>query len=99
MHLRDGIKGLKFRRQHPIGIYIADFYCHKIKLIIEVDGSVHDKKEIKHYDEERQHKLQAWGYELLRFSDKEIANNMDSVLKKIESKVEVLVQNLIINQK
>lgn len=47
MHLKAGISGLKFRRQHPIGIYIVDFYCHKIKLIIEADGSIHDKKEIK----------------------------------------------------
>ena len=35
-------KGLKFRRQHAIGIYVADFYCHKAKLVIELDGSVHD---------------------------------------------------------
>lgn len=42
---------MKFRRQHPIGIYVADFYCHKIKLIVEVDGSIHNKKEVKDYNE------------------------------------------------
>ena len=50
-YLKGGINGLKFRRQHPIGIYVADFYCHKIKLIVEVDGSIHNKKEVKDYDE------------------------------------------------
>ena len=38
IHLKGGMHGFKFRRQHPIAVYIADFYCHKVKLIIEVDG-------------------------------------------------------------
>ncbi len=42
MYLKEGINGLKFRRQHPIGIYIADFYCHKARLIIEIDGERHN---------------------------------------------------------
>lgn len=37
-YLKGGVDGLKFRRQHPIGIYISDFYCHAVKLIIELDG-------------------------------------------------------------
>src|SRR6266536_6063321 len=59
IYLRQGILGLKFRRQHPIGIYIADFYCHRVKLIIEVDGSIHDKKEVKEYDERRENDLKS----------------------------------------
>src|SRR5580765_7230356 len=47
MHLKKGINGFKFRRQHPIGLYIADFYCHKAKLIVEVDGLVHSEPEVK----------------------------------------------------
>jgi cyclase len=39
--------GYKFRRQHPLGIYIADFYCHALKLVIEVDGSIHHLDEVK----------------------------------------------------
>jgi imidazole glycerol-phosphate synthase subunit HisF len=62
LHLRNGVNGLKFRRQHPIGIYIADFYCHKVKLIIEVDGSIHNKQEVKENDEFRQNDLNNWGY-------------------------------------
>jgi cyclase len=43
MHLKEGINNFKIRRQHPIGLYIADFYCHQPKLIIEVDSSIHDE--------------------------------------------------------
>ena len=61
LHLRDGLNGFKFRRQHPVGLYIADFYCHKAKLIIEVDGSVHNKKDIKELDEIKENELVKWG--------------------------------------
>ena len=47
------LKGFKFRRQHPIHIYIVDFYCHKLKLIIEIDGGYHDSKDQKLLDAER----------------------------------------------
>ena len=47
MYLRLGMNGLRFRRQHPIGLYIADFYCHKLKFIIEADGSIHNEPDIK----------------------------------------------------
>lgn len=40
------LKGYRFRRQHPINRFIADFYCHKAKLVIELDGNIHDKKEV-----------------------------------------------------
>lgn len=46
-YLKEGFEGCKFRRQHPFGIYIADFYCHKIRLILEIDGSIHDLSEVK----------------------------------------------------
>ena len=61
-YLKAGINGFKFRRQHPIGIYIADFYCHKVKLIIEVDGSIHNQPEVMESDEIRQRDLEDWGY-------------------------------------
>ncbi len=50
-YLKGGINGLKFRRQHPIGVYVADFYCHHLKLIIELDGKIHDRPEVKILDE------------------------------------------------
>ena len=56
---------MKFRRQHPIGVYIADFYCHAIKLAIELDGKIHDKPEVKILDEQRESELRNWGYEVI----------------------------------
>ena len=99
MHLKSGINGLKFRRQHPLGIYIADFYCHKIKLIIEADGSIHDKPELKEYDKEREECLKAKGYHILRFTNKEIFIGIETVLEKIKTEVENLFQSSTINQK
>ena len=97
MHLKAGVGGLKFRRQHPIGIYIADFYCHKIKLIIEADGGIHDKEEIKQYDAERDRCLQEMGNTVLRFRNHDIMKNIEMVLDEINSKVEELKQGLINN--
>ena len=53
-HLKQNPEGFKFRRQHPLGIYIADFYSHKVKLVIEVDGNIHNSSEAKANDDIRQ---------------------------------------------
>ena len=92
-HLKAGINGLKFRRQHPLGIYIADFYCHKIKLIIEVDGNIHNKKEIKEYDIERENSLIAEGYTVIRFSNYQILNKIEFVLSTITTHTQILLNN------
>jgi len=57
-YLRTNPLGLKFRRQHPYSIYILDFYCHSVKLIIEVAGSIHHRPDIKLNDNKRQRLLQ-----------------------------------------
>lgn len=95
MHLKTGVKGLKFRRQHPIGIYIADFYCHKVKLIVEADGKIHERKDIKEYDEERETSLLSMGYTIIRFTNEEILKNIETVLAAIEQKVDELQQRQI----
>jgi very-short-patch-repair endonuclease len=92
MHLKNGICNLKFRRQHPIGIYIADFYCHKIKLIIEADGNIHDKEENRIYDKEREDCLKKWGYKIIRFTNEEINNKIEFVLAEINTAVENEIQ-------
>ena len=81
---------IKFRRQHPIGIYIADFYCHKLKLVIEVDGSIHSKKEVKDFDVQREKDLTDWGYTVVRFSNQKVLTEMESVLDEINSFVDNL---------
>ncbi|MBI2729205.1 MAG: DUF559 domain-containing protein [Sphingobacteriales bacterium] len=92
-YLKNGVKGLKVRRQHPLGIYIADFYCHKIKLIIELDGSVHEKLEVKEYDKKREDDLISWGYKVKRFKNEEVMAATDKVLDEINSIVENLLNS------
>lgn len=73
---------LKFRRQHSINKFIVDFYCREKKLIIEIDGEIHDYQ--KEDDLIRQEFLEKLGYKVLRFKNKEIINDLDNVLQKIK---------------
>ena len=82
-YLKKGIEGFKFRRQHPIGIYIADFYCHKAKLIVEIDGSIHNQKDVKNADETRQKELEGWGYQVIRFTNQQVITQADRVIASI----------------
>ena len=75
--------GKKFRRQHAIGKYVADFYCHECKLVIELDGSFHNTPEAKQYDQKRTMVLNEPGITVLRFWNKEIMEDIEKVLKKI----------------
>ena len=75
--------GLKFRRQHPILYYIADFYCHEERLIIEVDGEIHDQKDQMEYDNNRSAELERHGLHILRFTNYEVEYSIDKVLIKI----------------
>ena len=77
------LKGFKFRRQHPIARFIADFYCHQCNLVIEVDGEYHDDAEQKRYDEERTKELLKLGIKVLRFSNHEVERKMEWVLNEI----------------
>ncbi|OKL40997.1 endonuclease domain-containing protein [Pontibacter flavimaris] len=75
--------GRKFRRQHSIGSYIVDFYCASEKMIIEVDGSVHDTPEAIANDQVRDEKLQHLGYKVIRIRNSEIFEQPEEVLQKI----------------
>lgn len=74
---------LRFRRQHGIGPFIADFYHSQTKTIIELDGGIHSKSEIKINDKEREEYLKECGYNIIRFSNNEVFNNLNNLLKKI----------------
>ena len=78
------LKGKKLRRQHPIAHYVADFYCHECKLIVELDGNHHKKPEVKEYDQIRTTVLNGLGVTVLRFWNEEVMNNVSKVLEKIE---------------
>jgi very-short-patch-repair endonuclease len=75
--------GFKFRRQHPYSTYILDFYCHSLKLAIEVDGYIHHLEEIRINDEQRQNFLKNDGLTVLRFSNEEILKEQPRVIEKI----------------
>ena len=76
--------GVKFRRQHSIGMYIVDFYCPIKRLIVELDGYQHGEERVEAYDEARTDYLRKLGYTVLRFWNNEINTNLAGVLNKIE---------------
>ncbi|WP_347274313.1 type I restriction enzyme endonuclease domain-containing protein [Candidatus Kuenenia sp.] len=76
--------GLKFRRQHQIGHYIVDFYCHSERLIIEFDGEVHNTSEQRKKDEKRDKYLKSLGNKVLRFSNAELIEDTENVLNTIK---------------
>jgi very-short-patch-repair endonuclease len=76
------IKGYQFYRQKPIGDFIADFYCPKGKLIVKLDGGQRYSEERKAKDNQRDNYLEGMGLIVLRFSDREVFDNMRGVLKR-----------------
>ena len=80
------LNGYKFRNQHPISRYILDFYCHKCLLAVEIDGDFHKFR--KDYDEYRDKYMESVGIKTLRFTNEDIFNNLNLVLKKIKENLE-----------
>ena len=81
------LAGLKFRRQHPIDKFIADFYCHEKNLIIELDGNVHASYEQKDLDKGRTETLNEFGIRVFRFKNEEIIGNIEAVILQITKRV------------
>jgi len=77
------LKGKKFRRQHAIANYVADFYCNESRLVIELDGNFHTAAETKEYDKFRTNLLNELGITVLRFWNEEVIKNPGKVIKKI----------------
>ena len=82
--------GFPFRRQHPIEFYIADFYCHNLRLVIEVDGEIHTEKQIQSHDEGRTGELERFGIKVLRFTNNQILHDSDLVVEKINATIKKL---------
>ena len=72
---------LKFRREHPIGNFIADFACEAIKLVVEIDGGYHDQ--IGEQDIEREKTLRSLGWDVIRFSDDDVEQDAEAVARAI----------------
>lgn len=85
--------GVRIRRQHPIWKYIADYYCHELKFIIEIDGGIHLSKENKEYDIGRENTLYEFGLEVIRFTNDQAINETDHVIEAIEEKITDLKKN------
>lgn len=79
--------GVKFRRQHPIAHFIADFYCHEVQLVIEVDGGIHNNSENKVQDHKRDTFMADLGITVLRFSNRQIIEQLDDVLDIIRKEI------------
>ncbi|HSU26804.1 MAG TPA: endonuclease domain-containing protein [Chitinophagaceae bacterium] len=90
-HLRTRPLGLKFRRQHPFGLYILDFFCFKLKLTIEVDGPIHELEENKNLDEERRRWLESEGLIIIRFTNEEINKHYKNVIARIDYFINLLL--------
>ena len=90
MHLRTRPKGYKFRRQHPAGNFILDFYCHALKMAIEADENIHERESVKIDDRERQSILEKQGIKFLRFTNQEIMLYLPDVIKKIEDVIDMI---------
>lgn len=76
------LKTKHFRKQHPFGIYILDFYCFDANLAIEIDGEIHQQRE--EYDNERTRYLESTGLRVIRFTNKDIEERIDWVISEIQ---------------
>lgn len=78
------LEGRKFRRQHSIGNYIVDFYCPQERLILEIDGEVHEVDFVKEHDQFREEHLKDMDFNVLRIRNEEVFENLDKVTEKIK---------------
>ncbi len=83
-YLRRKEIGIKFVRQHGIANYIVDFCCRSKKLIIEIDGKIHNDKDVRENDQIRTEYLESFGYKVVRFTNYEVLNGFEKVLEKIK---------------
>jgi very-short-patch-repair endonuclease len=81
--VRNSQFGYKIRRQHPIGHFVADFYCAQAKLVIEIDGDSHAQPDQAEYDAARTEWLEARGFRVIRFQNDDVHGNLGSVLEQL----------------
>ncbi|MDP1528387.1 MAG: DUF559 domain-containing protein [Rhodoferax sp.] len=79
------LDGIRFRRQHPIDRYFADFACESLKLVIELDGRIHDEADQQLYDYHRQQEIELLGWSVLRFTNDQVTGALPAVLDAIRN--------------
>lgn len=90
-NIRKKSLGVEFHRQVPMLNYIVDFYCHEIGLALEIDGKIHDNNVLE--DSKRQNEIEKYGVSFLRFTNKEVFSDMESIKKKILNYINEFNQN------
>lgn len=93
--LRGNQTGYKFRRQHPMSNYVVDFYCHALKYVIEVDGSIHQEAMNQLEDENRDLNLIAMGCHIQRFTNEQVYGHIEDVMLEIHSRINDIALNLM----
>ncbi|OQY41910.1 MAG: hypothetical protein B6227_03795 [Fusobacteriia bacterium 4572_74] len=86
-NIRKDQLGVRFRRQYGIGKYIVDFYCPKLRLVIEIDGEQHYNQKGLEYDHVKEKYMKELGIKTLRFSNAEVRDNIESVVEKIKKEI------------
>lgn len=78
------LEGYRFKPQHPISNFIADFYCHKAKLVVEIDGDSHNSESQVTYDDNRTRVLGEFGLTVIRFKNEDVLQRLDFVVEEIK---------------
>jgi len=90
-HLQKGkMMGYRFKSQHPIDKFIVDFYCHRVKIVIEIDGEVHQEEDQVERDQGRTAELEYYGLTVLRFTNQDVIESIGNVLLEIKNKLSQL---------
>ena len=87
LYLLNNQIGFRFKRQHPIKYFIADFYCHKAKLVIEIDGGYHQLPEQYEYDKNRDYELEELGLKVIRFTNEQVFFDIENTMKSIQKEL------------
>lgn len=87
-YLKNKPFGFKFRRQHPFSLYVLDFYCHKLRLAIEVDGGYHFTRMQQEKDRDRTLDISNYNVKVIRFTNHQILDECDAVIEKIKTVIE-----------
>jgi len=88
--IRGGRLGVKFRRQHPFGPFFLDFYASEIRLVVELDGGIHELADVKERDAAREEYLRGRQRVIVRFTNREVLESLDEVIEKLRGRIEGL---------
>ena len=90
-YIRNRSLGVQFHRQVPLDKFIVDFYCHELKLAVEIDGITHEGDEAIQRDEVRQKRLEYLGVSFIRFADNDVKTNIQGCYTALQMKVDELL--------